>query len=141
PKGWFDGHIQLLKNLNNLQFVQEHATLSSFLNNMIDYPGGINQDMLFNVWLQNPLIQGSIQLKDKKIELKNIDCSLLVGAGRSDQLVTADAAQPLSQLTSSQDVTFTLIPGGHLGLMSSQASAQEFWPKLATWLSERSTKI
>ncbi|EPR2943551.1 alpha/beta fold hydrolase, partial [Acinetobacter baumannii] len=107
----------------------------------IDYPGGINQDMLFNVWLQNPLRQGSIQLKDKKIELKNIDCSLLVGAGRSDQLVTADAAQPLSQLTSSQDVTFTLIPGGHLGLMSSQASAQEFWPKLATWLSERSTKI
>lgn len=141
PKGWFDGHIQLLKNLNDLQFVQEHATLSSFLNNMIDYPGGINQDMLFNVWLQNPLRQGSIQLKDKKIELKNIDCSLLVGAGRSDQLVTADAAQPLSQLTSSQDVTFTLIPGGHLGLMSSQASAQEFWPKLATWLSERSTKI
>ncbi len=37
---------------------------------MIDYPGGINQDMLFNVWLQNPLRQGSIQLKDKKIELK-----------------------------------------------------------------------
>ncbi len=65
--------------------------------------------MLFNVWLQNPLKRGFIELKDKKIELKNITCSLLVGAGRSDQLVTADAAQPLSQLTSSQDVTFTLI--------------------------------
>ena len=141
PKGWLDGHVQLLKNLDDLQFVQEHATLSNFLNNMIDYPGGINQDMLFNVWLQNPLKRGFIQLKDKKIELKNIDCSLLVGAGRSDQLVTADAASPLSQLTSSQDVTFTLIPGGHLGLMSSQASALEFWPKLATWLAERSTQI
>lgn len=141
PKGWFDGHIQLLKNLDDLQFVQEHATLSNFLNNMIDYPGGINQDMLFNVWLQNPLKHGFIQLKDQKIELKNIDCSLLVGAGRSDQLVTADAASPLSELTSSQDVTFTLIPGGHLGLMSSQASALEFWPQLAKWLTERSTKI
>lgn len=141
PKGWLDGHVQLLKNLDDLQFVQEHATLSNFLNNMIDYPGGINQDMLFNVWLQNPLKRGFIQLKDKKIELKNIDCSLLVGAGRSDQLVTADAASPLSQLTSSQDVTFTLIPGGHLGLMSSQASALEFWPQLAKWLTERSTQI
>lgn len=141
PKGWLDGHVQLLKNLDDLQFVQEHATLSNFLNNMIDYPGGINQDMLFNVWLQNPLKRGFIQLKDKKIELKNIDCSLLVGAGRSDQLVTADAASPLSQLTSSQDVTFTLIPGGHLGLMSSQASALEFWPKLVAWLTERSTQI
>lgn len=141
PKGWLEGHVQLLKNLDDLQFVQEHATLSNFLNNMIDYPGGINQDMLFNVWLQNPLKRGFIQLKDKKIELKNIDCSLLVGAGRSDQLVTADAASPLSQLTSSEDVTFTLIPGGHLGLMSSQASALEFWPKLAAWLAERSTQI
>ncbi len=55
-----------LRTLMTFSSLQEHATLSSFLNNMIDYPGGINQDMLFNVWLQNPLRQGSIQLKDKK---------------------------------------------------------------------------
>ncbi len=108
---------------------------------MIDYPGGINQDMLFNVWMQNPLKNGAITLKNKTIELKNINCSLLVGAGKSDQLVTADAAFPLTQLTSSQDVTFTLIPGGHLGLMSSQNSSIEFWPTLTNWLSERSTLI
>ncbi|NEU33872.1 alpha/beta hydrolase, partial [bacterium LRH843] len=41
----------------------------------------------------------------------------------------------------STDVTFTLIPGGHLGLMSSKRSADEFWPQLAQWLSERSSKI
>lgn len=141
PKGWIDGNIQLLKNLDNLKLVQEDATLSHFLNNMIDYPGGINQDMLFNVWLQNPLKHGAIKLKNETIELKNINCSLLVGAGKSDQLVTSDAAFPLTQLTSSQDVTFTLIPGGHLGLMSSQNSSIEFWPTLTNWLAERSTPI
>ncbi|MCH7313148.1 alpha/beta fold hydrolase [Acinetobacter sp. ANC 3882] len=141
PKGWIDGNIQLLKNLDNLKLVQEDATLSHFLNNMIDYPGGVNQDMLFNVWLQNPLKNGVIQLKNKTIELKKINCSLLIGAGKGDQLVTAESAFPLTQLTSSQDVTFTLIPGGHLGLMSSQNSSIEFWPTLATWLAERSTQI
>ncbi|UUM26548.1 alpha/beta fold hydrolase [Acinetobacter colistiniresistens] len=141
PKGWIDGNIQLLKNLDNLKLVQEDATLSHFLNNMIDYPGGVNQDMLFNVWLQNPLKNGAIQLKNKTIELKNINCSLFVGAGKGDQLVTAESAFPLTQLTSSQDVTFTLIPGGHLGLMSSQNSSIEFWPTLTTWLAERSTHI
>lgn len=65
PKGWIDGHIQLLKNLENKKLVQEHATLGNFLNNMIDYPGGINQDMLFNVWLQNPLKKASFILKIK----------------------------------------------------------------------------
>ena len=77
----------------------------------------------------------------RTIELKNIDCSLLVGAGDSDQIVTAEAAHPLCELTSSSDVTFTLIPGGHLGLMSSQKSANAFWPKLTTWLEQRSSKI
>lgn len=108
---------------------------------MVDYPGGINQDMLFNVWLQNPLKNGSIQLSSNIIELKNINCSLLVGAGKGDQMVTANAVKPLSELTSSTDVTFTLIPGGHLGLMSSQKSADEFWPKMSEWLAQRSSKI
>ena len=97
--------------------------------------------MLFNVWLQNPLKKGIIHLKDQVIELKNIRSSLLVGAGRSDQLVTADAVKPLTQLTNSSDVTFTLIPGGHLGLMSSQASSDEFWPIFKDWLTQRSTQI
>ena len=65
----------------------------------------------------------------------------MIGAGKSDQMVTADAVKPLSELTNSRDVTFTLIPGGHLGLMSSQKSADEFWPTLSDWLAQRSTKI
>lgn len=141
PKGWYEGHKQLLLNLDDQQLLHEHATLGNFLNHMVDYPGGVNQDMLFNVWLQNPLKQGMIQLKDKKIELKKIDCALFIGAGRSDQMVTADAVKPLSELTNSHDVTFTLIPGGHLGLMSSQKSADEFWPVLSQWLDQRSTKL
>ncbi|NHB59495.1 alpha/beta fold hydrolase [Acinetobacter sp. 194] len=141
PKGWYEGHKQLLMNLDNTKLLHEHATLGFFLNHMIDYPGGVNQDMLLNIWLRNPLKNGVIELQDKKIELKNIRCSLLVGAGRSDQMVTADAVRPLTELTNSPDVTFTLIPGGHLGLMSNQNSADEFWPKLANWLAERSTPI
>ncbi len=65
--------------------------MGHFLNRMMDYPGGINQDMIFNVWLQNPLKNGVIQLQDKNIELNNIECSVLVGAGRSDQIVSVEA--------------------------------------------------
>lgn len=141
PVGWIQSQKQLLANLDNLQALYEHATMGNFLNQMIDYPGGINQDMIFNVWLQNPLKNGVIRLQDKHIELKHIACSLLVGAGRSDRIVSEEAVKPLIELTNSQDVTFTLIPGGHLGLMSSQSSANEFWPFMTTWLKQRSNKI
>ena len=141
PMGWVQSQKQFLANLENLQALYDHATMGNFLNRMIDYPGGINQDMIFNVWLQNPLKNGVIKLQDKNIELKNIACSLLVGAGRSDQIVSENAVKPLIELTNSKDVTFTLIPGGHLGLMSSQSSANEFWPFMTTWLKQRSSKI
>lgn len=141
PIGLIQGHRQLLQNLDDEKVLAEHATLGDFLNNMIDYPGGVNRDMLLNVWLQNPLKHGKIQLANDLYELNQINCSLLVGAGRNDQMVTAAAVQPLVQLTNSADVTFTDIPGGHLGLMSSQASANEFWPMMAQWLASRSTTI
>ena len=141
PKSWYDGQKQLLLNLDKTQNLQEHATLAHFLNHMIDYPGGIVQDMLFNIWLQNPLKNGWIELQDQMINLKAINCSLLIGAGTNDQIVTAAAAQPLENLTSSTDVTYRLIPGGHLGLMSSKKSADKFWPFLADWLKQRSTVL
>lgn len=141
PKAWYHSHKQLLMHLDNAKMRQQHATINHFLNHMIDYPGALIQDMLFNFWLQNPLTQGKITLHGQLIELKNINCSLLVGAGDTDQIVTAAAAQPLTQLTNSQDVSYQLIPGGHLGLMSSQKSAEIFWPTLYTWLKQRSTAI
>lgn len=141
PKSWIDSKVQLFKKLDNTLFISEHATMSHFLNHMIDYPGGVNKDMVLNLWLKNPLKHGHIQLANKLIELKNIDCSLFVGSGDNDQIVSAEAAKPLIELTNSQDVTFTLIPGGHLGLMSSQKSAEQFWPVLSNWLAFRSTKL
>lgn len=141
PAGWLNSCIQLFKYIDNEKFLREHTTVQTFLNHMNDYPGAINKDMIFKVWLKNPLKTGIIHLKDQLIDLKNIESSLLLGAGTTDQIVTEAAIQPLSQLTNSADVSFTAIPGGHIGLMSSQASANEFWPKLTEWLVQRSSRI
>lgn len=141
PIGWLKSQKQFLLNLDHVEDVYEHATMGNFLNKMIDYPGGINQDMVLHLWLQNPLKQGSITLDGRVVDLKNISCSLLVGAGQTDQIVTEQSAKPLIELTSSQDKTFTLIPGGHLGLMSNQKTANTFWPKMTTWLVQRSTRL
>ena len=68
PKGWYASYKTLLNNLDDLETISENATISQFLNNMIDYPGGINQDMIFKIWLKNELKYGVIQLEDKQIK-------------------------------------------------------------------------
>ena len=138
PAGIVQGHLQLLKKIDNLDAVKTHATLGDFLNDMIDYPGAINKDMLFWVWLKNPLRHGKYTYRGKEYDLKSIISSLLVVAGTEDKMVTADSVKPLMTLTSSMDTTFEMVPGGHLGLMCSKGSAEKFWPFLTKWLEERS---
>lgn len=138
PIGILQGHLQLLKKIDNLDAVKSHATLGDFLNDMIDYPGAINKDMLLWIWLKNPLHHGKYSYRGKDYDLKTIQSALMAVAGSEDKMVTADAVRPLMTLTSSTDTTFELVPGGHLGLMCSKGSAEKFWPFLTSWLEQRS---
>lgn len=138
PIGTLKGHINLIRQLDDRKAVEAHATLGSFLNNMVDYPGGINRDMLLKVWMENSLSRGEFPIGGKTVYLKDIHASLLAGAGCNDGMVTVDSVRPLTRLLATSDVTFSAIPGGHVGLMSSQQTATQFWPLMARWLSARS---
>ena len=139
PIGTVKGHLNLLKQLKDRKSVEAHATLGEFLNNMVDYPGGINRDMLLKVWLENSLSRGEFPINGKTVFLKDIHASLLAGAGTNDGMVTIEAVRPLTNLIGSDDTTFKTITGGHVGIMSSEKAAQEFWPLMADWLAKRSS--
>ena len=138
PVGTFKGHLNLFKQLKDRKAVEAHATLGEFLNNMVDYPGGVNRDMMLKVWMENSLSQGEFPIGGRKVYLKDIHASLLAGGGTNDGMVTVESVKPLTKLLGTNDATFTTIAGGHVGLMSSQQAATEFWPFMAGWLAERS---
>lgn len=58
--------------------------------------------------------------------------------GSTDIIVTADAVKPLMDLISSQDKTFKVVPGGHMGVVSGSQAPTAVWPEISTWLVERS---
>lgn len=131
-------HAKMLRQLDQRQIVEGHATLGAFLNRMVDYPGGINRDMLVKVWMDNPLKQGTFKLGGRRIYLTDITVPLLVVAGSSDNIVTMESLRPLMRLTGSRDQKMLIAPGGHVGMMSSEEAAVVFWPQMARWLAARS---
>jgi len=52
--------------------------------------------------------------------------------------VTADAVKPLMDLISSQDKTFKVVPGGHMGVVSGSQAPTGVWPEMSNWLATRS---
>lgn len=138
PVGSIMGYWDLLKHLDDREYVVNHATNGAFLDNMVAYPGGIVQDMLIRVWIDNDLADGLMPIGERTADLMDIKASLLAFAGKNDTMVTADAVRPLIGLVGSSDSRFEHISGGHMGILAGSRTPRESWPMLADWLDSRS---
>lgn len=138
PVGNLKGYWELFKNLGDRQFVINHATASSFIDSMLAYPGGVMRDILLRFWIDDELSTGVVTFGEQKAYLKDIDCALLAIGGSTDIIVTAEAVRPLMNLVSSEDKTFEVVAGGHMGLVSGSQAPDNVWPVVVNWLASRS---
>ena len=58
-------------------------------------------------------------------------------AGEDDQVTTKGSAKGLVKLVGSEDTEFSVVPGGHIGVVVGSHARRELWPKIASWLTKR----
>lgn len=141
PLGTLQGYFDLLLNLWDREYVTEYQTMATWFNKMHDYPGGIVQDIVVRVGIDNALSKGKISMghaEDREALLEKIDCSLLAIAGKTDKIVTIDAAKKVMDIVGSTDKTFALAPGGHAGVFAGSKAPATSWRIAADWLATRS---
>ena len=124
--------------MGDREFVTSHATTSAFLDRMVAYPGGIIQDTVVRIWIDNQLSEGAIQIGDDFARLENVSANLLAIAGATDTMVTPGAAKRVMDHVSSTDKTFRVTPGGHMGILAGSKAPRASWIAIADWLAERS---
>jgi polyhydroxyalkanoate synthase len=138
PVGSVMGYWELLVRLGDREFVTNHATTSAFLDRMVAYPGGVIQDTVVRVWIDNQLAKGRIQIGEDFARLENVNANLLAIAGQEDTLATPGAAKRVMDHVSSADKTFRVAPGGHMGILAGSKAPRASWLELAEWLAARS---
>lgn len=138
PVGSVMGYWDLVRKLGDRDFVVEHATNAAFLDRMVAYTGGIVQDMMVRIWIDNEMADGRMPVGNQEARLDRVKASLLAFAGKSDTMVTQDALVTLMDLVDSVDRSFHVIPGGHMGILSGSKAPATAWAMTADWLAERS---
>jgi polyhydroxyalkanoate synthase subunit PhaC len=139
PVGTLTSYIDLLVNLWDRDYIVEHDTMATWFNDMHAYPGGIVQDFVVRVGMDNALSKGRVPLgKGQEALLDRIDASLLAIAGSSDKIVTVDAARKVMDIVKSQDKLFKTAPGGHAGVFAGSKAPATTWRMAADWLRTRS---
>jgi polyhydroxyalkanoate synthase len=138
PVGSMTSYIDLLRRLDDREFVAAHVTTSRWMSDMLDYPGTLVQDFLVKLWIDNALASGTVRLGEVTSDLARIDCPLLAIAGESDRLVGIASVRRIMDLVTSADRRFELAPGGHAGVFAGRDAPAHTWRMAADWLGERS---
>lgn len=139
PLGTLTSYVDLLMNLWDRDYVVQHQTMAAWFNDMHAYPGGIVQDFVVRVGMDNALSKGRVPLgKGQEALLDRVDASLLAIAGTGDKIVTVEAARKVMDIVASADKHFALAPGGHAGVFAGSQAPATTWKLAADFLATRS---
>ena len=71
-------------------------------------------------------------------DISKIKVPILHAVAEHDHIVPYDAAKPLIAKVGSTDKEEVILKGGHVSLVAGANAIKRLWPKLDSWLSERS---
>lgn len=140
PPGVVMAYLDLVRNIDDREYVTEYMTMGQWFNDMVDYPGATVREVLEKMLIANSLASGRIGIGDRIADFSRIRCSLLAFAGKADRIVSVQAAKEVMRITSSQDKRFEVVPGGHAGVFAGSKAPGHAWRITADWLAARSAE-
>lgn len=132
------GQIRLLDNLWNDEFVKSHRMFDRWSSDMLPLAGEYFRQTTKALMWENRIYEGTMEVGGRPVDLKNITAPFLHVAAEHDHIVPSAASGPLIDMVGSADKEEVVLKGGHVSLVAGGNAVRRLWPKLDTWLQERS---
>jgi len=132
-----DKYIGLVEGAEDPAAVQNFLKMEKWIFDSPDQSGETLRKFVNELYKENRLIKGKLEIGGRKVDLKRIDMPLLNIYAEQDHLVPPSSSKPLAELVSSSDTTTRSFPVGHIGMYVSSKSQRELAPMIAEWLNER----
>lgn len=112
--------------------------MNKWVNDGVPFAGEAFRQWIHDFYQQNKLVKGEITLRGRHVNLANITCAVLNIAGKKDHICTLPQAEAGMRLIGSQDKEFFALDAGHVGLLTGSDAKRNLWPKIHSWLEQRS---
>jgi polyhydroxyalkanoate synthase len=131
-------YTNLYDRMYDERFVNGWRAMNQWVNDGVPFPGEAYRQWVKEFYQQNALARGTFKLRGRPVNLANITCPLLNIAAERDHIVQLPQATRVMDLVGSADKEFVVMPGGHVGLVVGRAAVKTLWPKVSSWIAERS---
>ncbi|MCM3584378.1 alpha/beta fold hydrolase [Mesobacillus maritimus] len=127
-------NINLITRGHDQAYVDKWRRMDKWLKDPVTFSGAAFKQMLNELYKNNKLVKGELVIGGKRVDLRNIDCNILVITSTNDNLVLESQSLPVMDLVSSEDKTYQLVEAGHVSICLTGKFAFAIDP----WLSTRS---
>ena len=132
PSAEISRQIDLLLNLDDAAHVARYREFEDWFKHTQNVPGAFYLWIVRNLFRDNALISGSLEVRGQKVDLGRLEMPLNLLAGATDHITPPDQVFALAQYASTPPelVTRHVSTGGHLGLFMGHEALREHWPRV-----------
>jgi len=134
----FDKYVSFLDNVDDPSFVANFLRMEKWIFDSPDQAGEAFRQFLKDLYQQNKLVKGELEIGGRKVKLGDITMPVLNAFAEADHLVPPACSRGFTALTGSRDTLVLAYPTGHIGMCTSHRSQTEYTPRIGAWLAERS---
>jgi len=132
------GQVQLWENIWNDEYVKSYRMMDRWGADTLPLAGEYFRQMTKDLMWDNKIFNDTMSLGGRKVDLANIKVPILHAVAEHDHIVPYEAAKHLIAKVGSSDKQEIMLKGGHVSLVAGANAVKRLWPKLDSWLGERS---
>lgn len=140
---WLDPIAQGKKWLAVAEHASDERFMESFLaserwaNGCVDFPGLLYEELLVNLYQQDRLARGAVELEGGKVSLASLGMPILNVVASGDTIVPEESSTALADLVGSGKVETLQVPGGHIGMTTGRRAPATTHAALASFFGGR----
>jgi polyhydroxyalkanoate synthase len=138
-ENWVLNYLKLWDNLDNRAVVEAWLAMNSWVTDTVDFPGAAYRQWIVDFYRENRLMNGTLQMEGRTVDLRNIKASLLNVIADKDHIVPNCQSTSAMDRFGTGDKLLLEVKGGHIGLMVGSGASKRTWPQIDSWLGKRST--
>lgn len=127
----------LTNSLDDKDKLMNFLRMEKWISESPDQAGECFRQFMKELYQQNKLVKGELEVGGKKVNLKNLTSPLLNIYATEDHLVPPAATIPLNDHVGSKDKELYSFKGGHIGVFVGGKSQKELAPAVTKWLAAR----
>ena len=130
--------VQLWENIWNDEYVKSYRMFDRWATDTLPLAGEYFRTITKDLMWDNKLYNDTMSVGGRHADISSIKVPILHAVAEHDHIVPYDAAKPLIPKIGSSDKEEVMLKGGHVSLVAGANAIKRLWPKLDSWLGERS---